>query len=159
MAAGDDWLGIQVGRAGSCRAGRERRAAAAVSARSCSASCAPGQGSTIATGYLLQLAEPWARVSLDDENVRAALAGKIAELALDAVIVGPITRSGMNEAGTLQHVRDYLDLFAEVPTVRPARHVHAWSTTRTAAGQVSGAWEGAVDTLFHVQARGTGRRG
>jgi hypothetical protein len=53
-------------------------------------------------GRLLVLDEPWSRVSLDDPAVRAALAARIADLELDVVIVGPVARSGMNEAGTLR---------------------------------------------------------
>ena len=156
MAAGDDWLDIQVDRA--VRVGLiENEGPRPLFRRKLRRKLRTWSGSTIATGYLLQLAEPWARVSLDDENVRAALAGKIAELALDAVIVGPITRSGMNEAGTLQHVRDYLDLFAEVRERSGRRVTFILVHHENRAGQVSGAWEGAVDTLFHVQAQGNGQ--
>ncbi len=63
---------------------------------------------------LLVLQEPWSKVSLDDATIRRTLAVKIAELRLDVLLVGPVTRSGMNEAGTLQQVRDYCDLLRDV---------------------------------------------
>ncbi len=108
-------------------------------------------------GRLLQLEDPWSKVSLDDPNVRAALAAKIAEFELDALIIGPVTRSGMNEAGTLQQVRDYVNLLADVRVQSGRRVTFLLAHHENRGGQVSGAWEGAVDTLFHVQAQGNGQ--
>jgi len=50
-------------------------------------------------------------------------------LELDVVMLGPVTRSGMNEAGTLQETRDYMALVSDIrrragrpgPGDRPAR--------------------------------------
>jgi hypothetical protein len=156
LAAGDDWLGLAVSR--SARVALiENEGPRPLFRRKLRRKLGGWTGSAIRTGFLLQLAEPWARVSLDDASVRVALAAKVAELELDVVVVGPITRSGMNEAGTLQHVRDYLDLFAEVRERSGRRVTFVLVHHENRAGQVSGAWEGAVDTLFHVQAQGNGQ--
>lgn len=106
---------------------------------------------------LLLLEEPWAKTSLDVEQIRGALAARIAVHKLDVVMIGPVTRSGMNEAGTLQHVRDYTNLLADVRTLSGRRVTFMLAHHENRGGQVSGAWEGAVDTLFHVQAQGHGQ--
>jgi hypothetical protein len=156
LAAGDAWLGIAVARP--ARVGLvENEGARPLFRRKLRRKLSAWTGSPLAEGRLLQLAEPWGRVSLESKDVRRALAEQIAVLALDVVVIGPITRSGMNEAGTLQEVRDYLDLFAEVRARSGRRVTFILIHHENRGGQVSGAWEGAVDTLFHVQAQGNGR--
>ena len=155
LAAGDDWLGIPIGRPVRvaivenegprplfrAKLRRKLRRLEGLAARG---SAAPARGAV-------------GRVSLDDPAMREALAGKVAELELDALLVGPVTRSGMNEAGTLQQVRDYVDLLGEVRAASGRRVTFLLAHHENRGGQVSGAWEGAVDTLFHVQAQGNGR--
>jgi hypothetical protein len=114
------------------------------------------EGSSIAERIRVVEA-PWADLTFADEMCRAALAALICGLELDVVIVGPVTRSGMNDAGTLQHVRDFMVLVNDARR-RAGRHctfilIHH----ENKGGQVSGAWEGAGDTLFHVQGQGHGR--
>ena len=155
LAAGDDWLGQAIPRP--VRVGlvenegprphfreklRRKRAAWA--------------GSPIG-GRLRILETPWAQLTLDDEDHARSLAAAIATLELDVVMVGPVTRSGMNEAGTLQETRDYMNLVAAVRwrSGRPVLFVLVHHENR--AGQVSGAWEGVVDTLLHVQPQGHGK--
>jgi hypothetical protein len=93
---------------------------------------------------------------LDDPSCREALADVIRAHDMDVVIVGPVTRSGMNEAGTLQEVRDFMALIAAVRELA-ARHVtFVLVHHENKGGQVSGAWEGAGDTLLHVQGQGHG---
>jgi hypothetical protein len=101
--------------------------------------------------------EPWTRFSFEDPAKREALAATIAELKVDAVIVGPVTRVGMNEAGTLQEVRDFMLLIAECRRVAGRAVTFVLIHHENKAGQVSGAFEGAGDTLFHVQGQGHGR--
>jgi hypothetical protein len=155
LAAGDDWLNIRVGRPVRvaivenegprplfrAKLGRKLRA---------------WNGSPIGDRLLVH-EEPWSKVSLDNRAVRATLAAKIAELELDALLVGPVTRSGMNEAGTLQQARDYANLLGEVRAASGRRATFLLAHHENRGGQVSGAWEGAVDTLFHVQAQGNGQ--
>jgi hypothetical protein len=106
---------------------------------------------------IVLLEEPWAQASLDDPDMRVALADAIRELELDVVMIGPVTRSGMNEAGTLPQIRDYMDLVGEVRSASGRRVTFVLVHHENKGGDVSGAWEGAVDTLFHVQAQGNGR--
>jgi AAA domain len=103
------------------------------------------------------LETPWGLFSFADQNHRAWLAAAVDELELDVVILGPLTRIGMNDAGTLQETRDFSGLLADVRAraTRPITFVLIHHENK--GGQVSGAWEGAGDTLLHVQAQGHGR--
>src|SRR5262249_2646954 len=100
---------------------------------------------------------PWASLTFADSSARAALAGALSELEIDVAIVGPVTRSRMNEAGTLQEVRDFAALVAEVRRPAGRRITFLLVHHENKGGQVSGAGEGAGDTLLHVQAQGHGR--
>jgi hypothetical protein len=104
LAAGDDWLGIPIGNA--VRVGIVENEGPRP-LRKVARKLAAWKGSDLGDRLHL-LEEPWGKVSLDNPDVRAALGAKIAEHELDVVVIGPITRSGMNEAGTLQQVRDYI---------------------------------------------------
>lgn len=155
LAAGDPWLGIPIARPATVllienegprphfRTKLRRKRAA-------------WTGSTLGD-RLLVLEAPWSTLTLNNATHREALAAKARELAVDVVIVGPVTRSGMNEAGTLQEVRDFTLHIADVRTRagRPIAFVLVHHENK--GGQVSGAWEGAGDTLFHVQGQGHGR--
>jgi hypothetical protein len=101
--------------------------------------------------------EPWARFDFTNERHRAALAEFIAAHEIDLVLVGPVVMAGMTEAGTLQEVRAFLAHVADVRAraSRPVAFVLVHHENR--AGKVSGAWEGAVDTLLHVTGMGNGR--
>lgn len=155
LAAGDDWLGISVGRPARV-AVVENEGPRPLFRAKLRRKLRAWSGSPI-DGRLLVLVEPWSKVSLDSPVVREALARKIGELELDALLVGPVTRSGMNEAGTLQQVRDYVYLLAEIRSASGRRVSFLLAHHENRGGQVSGAWEGAVDTLFHVQAQGNGQ--
>jgi hypothetical protein len=100
--------------------------------------------------------QPWGKFSLADEAWRTKLAQEIADSEIDVLIAGPVSRIGMDEAGTLQQVRDFAELVADVRD-RCARAltvilVHHENKAHT----VSGAWEGAGDTLLHVREAGNG---
>lgn len=155
LAAGDHWLGVPIGRQTSVlivenegprphfRTKLRRKRAA-------------WNGSLI-TNRIRVLEQPWATLTLADELHREALATSIRELAIDVVILGPVTRSGMNVAGTLQEVRDYMAHVTDVRTRAGVSVAFILIHHENKGGQVSGAWEGAVDTLFHVQGQGHGR--
>lgn len=103
------------------------------------------------------LESPWGAFTFADERHRTWLAAEIDRCELDVVILGPLTRIGMNEAGTLQETRDFAALLSDV-----RRRAHRAVTFvlvhhENKGGQVSGAWEGAGDTLMHVQAQGHGK--
>jgi len=155
LAAGDDWLGIRVGRPVRV-AIIENEGPRPLFRAKLRRKLRSWAGSPL-NGRLLQLEEPWSKVSLAYPAVRVKLAAKIAEHELDAILLGPVTASGMNEAGTLQQVRDYADLIGEVRIASRRRVTFLLAHHENRGGQVSGAWEGAVDTLFHVQAQGNGQ--
>lgn len=155
LAAGDPWLGIRIGRPTRV-AIIENEGPRPLFRAKLRRKLQAWRGSPISDRLLL-LEEPWAKVSLDKPANRAALAARIAVHELDVVLIGPVTRSGMNEAGTLQHVRDYTNLLAEVREMSGRRVTFVLVHHENRGGQVSGAWEGAVDTLFHVQAQGHGQ--
>ena len=103
------------------------------------------------------LESPWAELTVAEESHREAFARLIRDGALDVVILGPVTRLGMNEAGTLQEVRDFMGLFVDVRkrVGQPVTFVLVHHENK--GGTVSGAWEGGPDTLLHVQAQGHGQ--
>ncbi len=108
-------------------------------------------------GRVYAMEAPWARLSFADPDALQRLAATVRELEIDVVIVGPVTRSGMNEAGTLQEVRDFMHLVGKARELagRPVTVVLIHHENK--GGKVSGAWEGAGDTLFHVRAQGHGQ--
>lgn len=155
LAAGDDWLGIEIERPRRV-AIIENEGPRPLFRAKLRRKLAAWTGSPF-EGRLLQLEEPWSKVSLDDPAVCEALAAAIGKLELDALLLGPVTRSGMNEAGTLQQVRDYVNLIGAIRDRSGRRVTLLLAHHENRRGQVSGAWEGAVDTLFHVQAQGHGQ--
>jgi hypothetical protein len=152
LAAGDDWLGITVARPARVlivenegprplfRAKLRRKR--------------NGWTGSPLDDRVVVLAEPWGRLSFADPESRDALATKIRKREIDVVIVGPVTRSGMNEAGTLQEVRDFMKLVDQVRESSGRRVAVVLVHHENKGGQVSGAWEASGDTLFHVQAQG-----
>lgn len=155
LAAGDDWLGIPIRRPVNvllveCEGPRPALRKKLARKR------AAWRGSTIGTRLRI-LEDPWASITFADETHRQALAEKIAELEVDVVIIGPLSRIGMEGAGTLQEIRDFMLLVSDVRRLsgRPVAIVLIHHQSK--AGQVSGAWEGATDTLLHVQGQGHGR--
>ena len=103
---------------------------------------------------LLVLERPWA-------DFRFPAAGEIADCVgegkVDVLIVGPLTRVGMEELGTLQQVRDFM---AEVQRfrIRSGRRLTVFLVHHDSkSGRVSGAWEGAGDTLLHAQVHAHGK--
>ena len=113
------------------------------------------QGPSLA-GRVLVFEQPWATVRFDAEDWRTKLAQLVRDLELDVLIAGPLTRLGMDTGGTLQEVRTFMDLVADVrrQSERPLTVVLVHHESK--AGAVSGAWEGAGDSLFHIQAAGNG---
>jgi hypothetical protein len=100
---------------------------------------------------------PWARFTFAGELDRQLLADEARGLEVDVIMVGPVTRAGMNEAGTLQEVRAFMDLVADVRRLARRHVTFVLVHHENKGGQVSGAWEGAGDTLLHVQGQGHGR--
>ena len=103
------------------------------------------------------LEEPWGAFTYAHPGWRRFLASWVSELELDAVICGPLVSAGMETAGTLQDVRAFLDLVADVRRLAERRFANLLVHHENKGGKVSGAWEGAGDTLLHVSAQGRGQ--
>jgi hypothetical protein len=155
LAAGDDWLGITVTRPLTVLV-MENEGPRPLFRAKLARKSAAWAGSPL--GPRVQVIEsPWATLGFADPVHRWNLALVIADRECDVVVVGPVAASGMTEAGTLTEVRAFLALVDDVrrQAGRPVTFVLVHH--RNKAGQVSGAWEGAGDTLIHVQGRGHGR--
>lgn len=154
LAAGDDWLGVKVPRRVRVLV-IEGEGPRALFRKKAKRKLAAWTGSPL-EGRIGILAEPWAAGTFADGSWRTALAECVREQRIDVVIAGPVTRLGMDEAGTLQQVRDFTALIGDVRQ-RAGRRLTSWLVHHeNKGGTVSGAWEGAGDTLLHVEARGPG---
>ncbi len=72
------------------------------------------------------------------------------------IIAGPLARIGMDSAGTLQEIAAFVALIQDVRRQCGRRVAVILVHHEGKGGTVSGAWEGAGDTLLHVQAAGPG---
>lgn len=108
------------------------------------------------TSNLHVLRSPWAKLTLASEEWRAALAHTIDEHEIDVIIAGPLTRIGMDSAGTLQDVVAFTALLADLRSRCTRILTVVLIHHESKSGAVSGAWEGAGDTLLHVKAAGPG---
>ena len=155
LAAGDAWLGIPVARPLRVLL-VENEGPRPHFRRKLRRKLDGWAGSPLAGG-LVVLEEPWSRLTLAEPAHRGLLAVQIRELGIDVVALGPVSRSGMNEAGTLQEVRDFTLLLADVRGRAGRAVAFVLVHHENKNGAVSGAWEGAGDTLLHVQGQGHGR--
>ncbi len=154
LAAGDDWLNMPVSQPFSVliienegprpflRAKLRRKLAAWTGSR--------------LDGRLHVLAEPWGEFTFASDEWRDRIAAGVESHEIDVLIAGPLTRLGMDSAGTLQDVIAFMRLVDEVRRLceRPLLVILIHHENK--GGAVSGAWEGAGDTLLHVQAAGNG---
>jgi hypothetical protein len=72
---------------------------------------------------------------------------------IDVVVIGPVTASGMFEAGTIRHVREFSTLVNNVRELAGRTVAFILIHHENNGGTVSGAWEGVGDTLLHLQAQ------
>ena len=154
LAAGIPWLGLHVPR----RArgllleaegprGKMRMKLAAKLAR--------WQGPDV-SGWLHIVESPWATLSLADAEHRAGIARAMRDTDTEILYAGPVAALGLEGGGTPAEVRTFV---AHLEDVREqvGRSVAFWLIAHTnKGGQVSGAWDGATDTLAHVQSQGNG---
>ncbi len=154
LAAGDAWLGIRIARPVRLLI-IENEGPRALFRSKLRRKFAAWTGSPL-EGRVSIFEEPWGEFTFTDDDWRHALAARVREDAIDALLVGPVTRTGMNEAGTLQEVRDFLRLVAAVRVESGRRLVVILVHHENKGGAVSGAWEGSGDTLLRVEARGNG---
>lgn len=107
-------------------------------------------------GRISILERPWATVTFASEAWRQQLAQIVREHRIDVLIAGPLTRLGMDAAGTLQETAAFMRLVDEVRRQSQRLLTVVLVHHENRAGTVSGAWEGAGDTLLHMQAAGNG---
>jgi hypothetical protein len=100
--------------------------------------------------------QPWGKFTLADPSWLQELAQQIIACAIDVLIAGPLARIGMDEAGTLQQVRDFVELVVDLRERCGRALTVVLIHHENKAGEVSGAWEGFGDTLLHVKAAGNG---
>jgi hypothetical protein len=154
LAAGDDWLGIPVPRPLRVLL-IENEGPRPPFRRKLKRKLGAWVGSLLGD-RLLVLEEPWGQFSFADPRWRQLLAETIREREVDVVIVGPLTASGMDLPGTLQECREFLGLVADVRAASGRSFACLLVHHENRGGRVSGAWEGAGDTLLHVQQQGRG---
>jgi hypothetical protein len=154
FAAGDQWLGIPVARALKVLL-VENEGPRPLFRQKLARKLAAWTGGPL-EGRLGVFDEPWGAFSFADESWRGALAATIKQQQTDVLIAGPVTRLGMDEAGTLQQVRDFMGLVQDVRVKAGRLLTVILVHHQNKAGTVSGAWEGSGDTLLHVEARGPG---
>jgi hypothetical protein len=154
IAAPANWMGLPIGTASRLLI-IENEGPRTLFRRKVERKLAAWLGPPLTDDNLTIVDEPWAKFTFAAESHRRALAAKIAVGLVDIVVVGPLTAAGMNEAGTLRDVRAFMALLDDVRTRagRPVTFVIIHHENK--GGKVSGAWEGAGDTLWHVI--GTGR--
>lgn len=144
LAAGDDWLGLRI--PDPCRVLLvEAEGPRPLFRAKLRAKRDAWKGSDIADRLRVHEA-PWAQFRFPAVRVAEA-AG---ELEVDVLIVGPLTRVGMDELGTLQQVRDFMGEVGRFRARTGRRLAVILLHHESKRGTVSGAWEGAGDTLIHA---------
>jgi AAA domain len=155
LAAGDDWLWIPVPRPVRVLL-VEGEGSRAMYRRKVRRKLDGWRGSPLGRRLLVH-ERPWAKLRLDQPEHRRKLADRIREFEVDVLIIGPVSRIGMHEAGTLQDVAAFMELVEHLRALSGRRLAVVLIHHEGRSGKVSGAWEGSGDTLIHVQAMGHGR--
>lgn len=155
LAAGDDWIGITIGATVRSLI-VEDEGPRPFFRRKLDRKLQGWAGSPL-EGRVRVVEEPWARFTFAKESHRVALAAAIVTLELGVVIVGPVVVAGMEKAGTLQDVREFLALVDDVRDRSDRSVTFVLVHHENKGGEVSGAWEGAGDTLLHLSAQGHGK--
>jgi hypothetical protein len=146
LAAGDDWLGFEVPKA---------RRVLLIEAEGVRPKFRDKlrhkldawHGSDLGD-RLSVLERPWAkfRFPTGDEVAEA-----IGEREVDVLIVGPLRNVGWDELGTMQQVRDFMETVDAFRRHTGRRLTVVLIHHENKGGKVSGAWEGAGDTLLHAE--------
>jgi AAA domain len=155
LAAGDNWLGLTVPRPVRILL-IENEGPRPLFRRKLERKLSGWQGSPLHDRIQI-LEEPWGELDFADPTWRDGLARVLAAREIDVLVVGPLTSIGMEGAGTIAEARAFLDLVDDVRTLsgRPVAVLLVHHENK--GGKVSGAWEGAGDTLIHVQQQGHGK--
>jgi predicted ATP-dependent serine protease len=155
LAAGDDWLTMSVAHAVRVLI-VENEGPRPLFRKKIARKLTGWAGSPLADRLLLW-EEPWANFTFADETHRQTLAAAIRERNVDVVVIGPLTASGMDDAGTLQQTQEFIRLLDMVRVLCGRRVTFVLVHHENKGGKVSGAWEARGDTLFHAQGQGNGR--
>jgi hypothetical protein len=107
-------------------------------------------------GRLHVLERPWSMFTFATVQHRDELVEVVRALDVDVVIAGPVARLGIRGGGTPEEVQAFVDLLQLVRAELERPLAFELIQHENKAGEVSGAWEGATDTLAHVQNRGNG---
>jgi hypothetical protein len=154
LCAGDLWLGLPVPRP--CTVlWIENEGPRGKFREKLRAKLAAWEGSPL-EGRLHVLEQPWSLFTFADERHRSELVSLIRELAVDVVFAGPVQRLGVEGGGTPAEIQAFVNLLEQVRAELDRPLAYELIHHENKAGEVSGAWEGATDTLVHVQARGNG---
>lgn len=104
------------------------------------------------------LERPWAQFTFASEQWRAELAAQIVEYRIELLIAGPLNKLGMDTAGTLAEVNAFMAYIRDLRRQLSEQHRLAVELAHheNKGGAVSGAWEGAGDTLLHAEVAGNG---
>ncbi len=108
-------------------------------------------------GRIVILEDPWAEFSFALEQHRAWIAAAIDTADIDLLVVGPLASVGAKGGGTPEEIEEFVKLLRDVRNRCTRKFAALLVHHENRAGQISGAWERAPDTLMHIQAQGHGR--
>jgi hypothetical protein len=154
MAAAQDWLDFHIPKAVRVLA-IENEGPRALLRRKLARKLEQWSGPAL-EGRLSILEAPWAQFTFATDQWRATLAQTIKTAEIDVLIAGPLVRIGMDGAGTLQEIAAFMKFIQDVRERSGQPITVILIHHENKGGSVSGAWEGAGDTLLHVEARGNG---
>jgi AAA domain len=152
LAAGDPWLGIPIPKPARVLL-IEAEGPRPLFRQKIRAKLERWHGSDLG-GRLLVWERPWADFSFPNAE---GVAPEIARQEVDVLLVGPLTRVGMDELGTLQQVRDFTSHVERLRAQTGRRLTVFLVHHENKGGSVSGAWEGAGDTLLHAKVHAPGK--
>jgi hypothetical protein len=155
LASGDEWLGIPVAKKVRILV-VENEGPRQLFRRKLRRKAEGWTGSPL-EGRITIFQKPWARLSIGVKEHREWLAGYVRDHQIDLIVFGPLTASGMDEAGTLQDTRAFAALLDEIRAAAGRTITFVVIHHENKGGKVSGAWEGVGDTLIHVRSLGPGK--
>ena len=119
------------------------------------AKLAAWQGPSV-DGWLHVIERPWATLSLADAEHRAGIAAAIADTRAEVLYAGPVAALGLEGGGTPAEVRQFVAHLEHIRALVGRDVAYMLIAHTNKLGGVSGAWEGATDTLAHFMATGNG---
>jgi AAA domain/Bifunctional DNA primase/polymerase, N-terminal len=155
LAAGTPWLGIEIARPVGVLV-IENEGPRALFRKKLARRAEAWRGKPVGDRFHV-LEQPWAAFTFGSESWRERLAEIVQTYDVGVVFVGPLVASGMEAAGTLQEVRAFISLVDDVRLLANRDLAVFLVHHENKGGKVSGAWEGAGDTLLHARQQGHGQ--